>query len=240
MKKFNLFFSLILLTFFSSCNNDDNNCTSGEGQIVDETRSVADFTEVFVELSGNVLITQGGTTQEVVVRSHANIIPLVETKVTSGGILTITVNGCTGSVNQLDILITTPDIESLILNGSGNIEGQNSFDMDQLDLILNGSGNITAQGTFGDLLMTITGSGNFTGSGSADNFGATVNGSGNISSFDLQSKNCAVLVTGSGNSELSVSDSLQVTITGSGNVQYKGDPVVNENVTGSGTVEKVD
>ena len=52
----------------------------------------------------------------------------------------------------------------------------------------------------------------------------------------MKSNIATLRVTGSGNSQVSTRDTLNVTILGSGDVAYSGSPTVNASIAGSGKV----
>ena len=145
---------------------------------------------------------------------------------------------------------------SISLLGSGNISAD-SLTATALDLHLSGSGNIrlaavsagqvTASiGGSGDINMDalsaqkisakISGSGNFILSGKAADQSVDILGSGAYRAADLKGETASVRVTGSGNSQVSVTGTLNVTILGSGDVTYSGTPKVTTSVAGSGKV----
>jgi phage-related protein len=65
-----------------------------------------------------------------------------------------------------------------------------------------------------------------------------ISGSGDVRNFGLQATKAKVKVSGSGNTEITVSNFLDVRINGSGDVYYKGNPSVNADISGSGKVVK--
>ena len=72
--------------------------------------------------------------------------------------------------------------------------------------------------------------------GSAWEHSINISGSGNVRAFGLDTKSTYVRISGSGNSEVTVQDYLNVTISGSGSVYYKGNPDIEANISGSGTI----
>jgi hypothetical protein len=76
--------------------------------------------------------------------------------------------------------------------------------------------------------------------GITEEFETEISGSGHVRAFDLVAKRANAKISGSGNCELTVTQSLDARISGSGNIRYKGDPSVNVNVSGSGKVTRVD
>jgi hypothetical protein len=137
----------------------------------------------------------------------------------------------------LTIHITAATLEGVAISGSGDITGNEEFISDRFYADIAGSGDISMTVKVGHLQSNISGSGSIYLSGSANTYDAKITGSGDVDAFDLQTRNSAVVITGSGNCRVNVSDKLQAKITGSGDVLYKGDPRISQAITGSGKVK---
>ena len=61
-----------------------------------------------------------------------------------------------------------------------------------------------------------------------------------ITCVPTSSKNATVVLMGSGNVRLSVSDQLNVQLLGSGDVDYIGDPKLSTSKMGSGSVNRIE
>lgn len=248
---------LVTVFVLTSCNK-----IKGSGPEVTEERSLEAYSAIAAEFPGDVLITYGNA-YKLSIEGQQNIIDELETVVTNN-LLTIKFkkNNIIKNADQLTVRITTPDIKSLRLNGSGNMMVHNTIESNQLSLSIYGSGNMHLAGVAAQELSTnITGSGNLdigelsaelldasiTGSGDMEVNGGTVTdekikvtGSGNIELLSLRAANSEVQLTASGNVRIWVTDHLKVKITGSGSVYYKGEPSVDEvTITGSGRLKKL-
>ena len=126
-----------------------------------------------------------------------------------------------------------------MLAGSGNILGDGPFETSSIRMSILGSGNITMEVYCENVDAEIPGSGNISISGQSDISDAHISGSGNIMAFNLESRSCEVSITGSGNCDVNVTETLDVHISGSGSVRYKGNPTVNSTITGSGSVIRI-
>ena len=66
-----------------------------------------------------------------------------------------------------------------------------------------------------------------------------LDGSGNVSAYGVKSNECTASISGSGNIEVSVSQSLEGIIAGSGSINYQGDAQVKQmGISGSGRIRK--
>ena len=231
------------LISFTSCEGDDNpapGCIKGEGTVTTSTLSVAEFSGIELAISSNVTINQGAT-QKVEATGHPNIIDKIITSVSNGVWKIDFEDGCYEDF-ELSIEITIPSINQLDVSGSGDLLVNNfSNQTGELSADINGSGNITLNDFEGitNFDASLTGSGSFTGNSdiaSLETFSLTISGSGEYLGFEISSDDCVVNSLGSGNSELTAQNSLNVTLTGSGDVSYKGSATLTSNVTGSGRV----
>ncbi len=228
-------------------------CERGLGTRVTETVSVPDFTGIDLEISGDVYLTQGDELL-VEVKGQENIIDLLDLDVTDG-VWRIRFTECVRKVSDFDIYITLPKLTSAHLSGSGNIEGETPFDVDDLDLKVSGSGNISLDVTGNNITSKISGSGNIrlaldaqtlvstiTGSGNNHLTGKVpthdfeVKGSGDVMGFELITDDTFIKISGSGKAEVYADNTLDVDISGSGNVFYKGSPALDVKISGSGEV----
>lgn len=216
MKRY--FFILMALMALASCKKDR---VSGSGEIATETRNVANFYNVSVSGSTNVIITRGDNF-EVKVKAYENIIPYLETKVQDGTLLIAFKENSNISNDNSEVFITMPSLNSVATSGSGNISSTGEF---------LGSGNFKA---------STSGSGDISiGGGTAGNFQINISGSGDVKSFGFTAQQTVVNIEGSGNAEVTVLQNLNADIKGSGNVYYKGNPpTVNSKISGSGQVIK--
>lgn len=189
---------------------------NGSRNIVSQNRSGAAFQTLLSNGSINVYVQQGNFYM-MTVRTDDNLLPYLETQVING-VLTI---GFRSNVNVsasvAEVYITVPFIQSMTINGSGNIVGQGNLNSDFLELNINGSGYI-------DL------------SGFTEQLRASISGSGNIRAWGLTARNADIRVIGSGNVEINVLRDLFASISGSGNIYYTGNPRLSTNINGSGRV----
>jgi hypothetical protein len=216
MKRY--FFVVMALMVLVSCKKDR---VSGSGEIITETRNVANFYNVSVSSSTNVSITRGDNF-EVKVKAYENIVPYLETKIQDGTLLIAFKDNSNIRNDNSEVFITMPSLNSVATSGSGNITSTGAF---------LGSGNFKA---------STSGSGNISiDGGSADNLQVNIYGSGGVKSFGFVAQQTVVNSEGSGNAEITVMQNLNATISGSGNVYYKGNPAtINSKITGSGQLIK--
>jgi hypothetical protein len=236
---------------------------TGSGNVTSETRQVSNFSAVRLEGIGDVIITQEETTS-FRMEAEDNLIPYIKTEV-RGDTLVIGIKDQYMGTNlrptkPIKYYVSTPDLNSVTLAGSGNIitsavkadafkvsllgSGNISNDTltaSSLDINLAGSGNITfGVVTARSVTSVIAGSGNIRLSGEVTEQTARIVGSGDYRASDLESQTATIRVTGSGNSQVTVANTLNVSILGSGDVNYHGTPKLNTTIAGSGHVRSDD
>ena len=120
MKTSNVFlgFLAILTVTFSSCDKD-NSCINGQGGDVTRIINLANFNEIDLAEAANVTIRQGQT-QEIRVTAPSNIIDLLD-KTVSGERWDIDFGNDCGKDYRMSIDITIPNLDNIILSGSGKL-----------------------------------------------------------------------------------------------------------------------
>ncbi|MCY1720323.1 DUF2807 domain-containing protein [Prolixibacteraceae bacterium Z1-6] len=234
MKTVKLFFvsTIVLLAGATSCVTDT---IEGNGIVTSEGRIAANFDKVKSSGDFEVHITHGDN-YEVIVIAEENVIPYIETRV-SNGILHIDSDNLTTIRNRIpmEVFITTPSLEGIILSGSGTIT-TDYFSGKKMDILLSGSGKIRTACNTNEVKSVVSGSGTITISGTTSEADFAISGSGKIDAIDLASIDCHTATSGSGDMWISVDHQLKVNISGSGNVFYYGQPNLETHISGSGNV----
>lgn len=186
----------------------------GNGEIGEESRDVGAFTGIANRGSGLVRFMVGAE-RRVTVEADTNILPYVRTEVRGGVLVLITEPGASISPTRLVYRITAPDLRSLAIEGSGDVEA--GVEVDELSVEIEGSGDVVLTGAAADARFRIE-------------------GSGDIEAADLAVVDAEVTIRGSGNVALQASRTIDVDIAGSGDVRYRGGAKVTVRDSGSGRV----
>ena len=72
--------------------------------------------------------------------------------------------------------------------------------------------------------------------GGSSKAGISISGSGNYFGESFKIGTAEIHISGSGNCECNVTESLRASVSGSGNVTYEGNPKLDAHVSGSGKV----
>lgn len=227
---------LLLAVSFTSCKKHLFNSIKGKGETVTETRGLSGFNKISLDIDADVYYTQDSV-YYVEISAQQNVMNVITTEISSGE-LEIDSKKWIRKHNGIKIIVHSPDLYSLDISGSGNIESASAISTSTLELNVSGSGNISlASVNSAELEAKISGSGNISASGGVvTNQKLTISGSGNVEMTGLSANHSDAKISGSGNISVWALDQLKATISGSGDVRYKGNPAVNTTISGSGSV----
>lgn len=142
---------------------------------------------------------------------------------------------------EIDIKLTSKEIEYLSVQGSGNIFTSKIIESPSLDLNIAGSGDIKISKVKADHIdANISGSGDIVLSGKSvgKELDIDIAGSGDVIAYQYETESAFIRIAGSGDCEVNVNNYLDVKIFGSGDVSYKGEPSVKTSISGSGKVHQ--
>lgn len=209
----------------------------GSGKLATEKRNVPSFHSIELSGTGNVYLQQGNE-QALTITTDANLMSELNTDVFNGK-LKIGFEHEVNHISRLDIQITLKELKGLKISGSGNIKGKEIFKATDLNINISGSGEIILETTAETISSNISGSGKINLKGRVKAENVRISGSGNYTAFDLFSDKATVVIQGSGNCRINVTQELDAEISGSGNLEYQGRPVVNIKSAGSGRIKAV-
>lgn len=226
---------ILFILINSSCKK-----ITGYGPVISEIRNANGFSEIESQIAGDLRISQDSN-YSLIVEGQQNILDQLITEVRDNRLNIRFKNGTFISGKKLIIHITTPTVEKLYLNGSGNIAFTSPIESVRLYLKISGSGDINLQEVNADDLdAKISGSGEMTISGgSVHNETLNISGSGNMDFINLKAENADIALSGSGDAQVYVTHYLNAKISGSGNIYYKGTPAIDADISGSGSVKRL-
>ena len=219
---------------------------SGAQLLVAQTsqkRDVPAFTEIALKIGANVHVKQGST-QSVEMKGQASTLEKLITEVKDRKLVIRYPNDTwfnKWNPGNVDIYITMPQVDGLIISGSGSIVSEGKIESRILDVTISGSGDIKLDDLKAEkVTATLSGSGNIHlfGKQNAAELKAIVSGSGNVRAIEFPAEKVDVRISGSGNCWVNSVKNLDVKLAGSGNVVYRGNPSVDSTVAGSGKVKE--
>lgn len=212
---------------------------AGSGRVVSETRPIGDFNAIAVNGALRLDVRQAGA-PSLRVQGDDNLLPLLETRVESGGRLVIRPKRGVELRPRQPIVVTVDAVTLKALSAAGNNQvNVSGLKTPALTLDLSGSGDAVLRDLVTDSLsIDLAGSGDVDADGSARRLTVSIAGSGGLRATGLKSEEAEVAIAGSGDARVAAARRLQVSIAGSGSVRYAGDPVVRESIVGSGRVRR--
>lgn len=210
----------------------------GNGNSITTSRTTSSYN--LIKCSGFMdFILVKGTEGNIKIEGEENLLEYIITEVKNNVLIVKVKNGKNiKSTRGNDIKITIPfeDIEKVSLSGSGDLWNKDIINTTSFDVALAGSGDIVLDINTTLVNGSISGSGDLTLKGNTNNLVAKVTGSGDFHSFDLQSNNTEVSISGSGNAKVVSNEILKARVAGSGDIVYKGNPEKDTKVSGSGSI----
>ncbi|MFY7652718.1 MAG: GIN domain-containing protein, partial [Chitinophagaceae bacterium] len=142
--------------------------------------------------------------------------------------------------NNVKLTITTPVLEEIYVQGSGNVKSTNKFTGgNELKIKISGSGDVKLAVNTPKVSSSISGSGNISLEGETKENNIEISGVGDYNASELLAESASVKISGSGNVKLHADANLNVKISGSGDVFYKGSPAITESISGSGSIKQL-
>lgn len=233
MKKIHVLALLVLISSTAFIFSDDKPVI----QTISEQRELGKFNSIKLTCKANIYITQGSS-QSVTIKTDNKTLTSLKTEV-NNNLLTISLFTFTPP-QILDIDIVMEDINSLTVNGSGNIKVNSELNNDALNLFVNGSGTITTKINSANIYTKIFGSGNINLSGSVKTYDLEITGSGQVNASDLTSDAVNITLGSAGICNIKVVNELNIKINGAGEIKYYGTPAkIKIKINGSGSVESM-
>ncbi len=212
----------------------------GEGPVVAENRAPGYFDRLELQDGIQVYINHSNEPKfSVRIEAPENIVPYIETTVVNDKLIIQDRRRRNWRNGYATVYVTVDTLEEITSNGSGDIYASNLMGPSTY-IGISGSGDMDlGMNITNDVRLDISGSGDLEMTGGAHLLDMYLSGSGDFQGRNFNVDNCEIDVTGSGNAEVYVSDSLDVRITGSGDVYYWGNPgFVSQWITGSGNLIK--
>jgi hypothetical protein len=190
----------------------------GNGQIKTEERQVGAFANL--DAGGAFEIEWESGSPALRITTDENLLPYIENNV-SDDTLRLRTRDHIWPTHGIKVVISSPT------RTGGRIRGAVKLTVKQLSgptfaLESKGASEVTLSGNVDRLLVDMTGASQLAAAG-------------------LQAKTAEISTTGAGDSEVAVTDMLNVVITGAGKVTYAGNPAtIKKQITGAGSIRHKD
>lgn len=262
MKKLTLITLFALMTVgMTSCFFDHTPfCMTGGGAIVTKEFDLESFNSISAETVYDIEIVQGNE-QKVIAEGHENMMSQLDLRVINNHLGCDLINDCYSSF-KMKLYITVPEIKNVEVTSTGDITIKEFKGLKSLDLTSTSTGNIIAEGNFkiednlvikststGDIEIDVetdeintymSSTGNVSISGTCNVQTIDLTSTGDYNGYNLYSKDCSVVSSGTGNTYVYVENNLDVVISSVGDVLYKGSPRVHVSDSSVGSLISVD
>jgi len=240
MKRF-LFFTVLIITLFTSCREILGKKIKGNGHITRQARSMESFSGVNV--SGNIdVILSSDSARSVSVETDSNLTQYIITEV-RGDMLNISYKKGINPkpTKTVNVFVSSPSFAKLKASGACDINTSNKItSTGTIDLTLSGSSDARLELNAPRVEASLSGACTVQMKGETKDLVIKGTGSTDIKCFELMTENANIRISGAGEAEVNASLKLDVKVTGAGTVKYKGNAQVSQSVTGSGSVKKVE
>lgn len=190
----------------------------GNGHVVNDTRAVPDFTEVFA--SGGLRLEWQPGSPSVTIRTDENLLRHIDVSAHDGE-LHIRTHDELRPTHHIVVTMSSPALHGASLQGAVRLTANN---------LAGPKFYVQARGA-SDLHLA----------GSVDEFLVELTGASDLKARDLHTKTTEITARGASSAAVTVSDTLRVSITGAGSVGYYGNPTtVEKHVTGAGSINHKD
>lgn len=212
----------------------------GEGELQTETRNVTDFSGVSASISGKIYY-KIDPVYKVEITAQPNILDVIQATKINGHLLLKVKDGVRIKSNEeITVNISAPTADYFHLSGTGDLVATGNITATDLDMSISGTGNLTVSSvTVTDKIKAeISGSGDISvQSGTARSEDLRISGNGKLFMDGVVAEKATTAISGSGDVQVNVSQTLDATISGSGSVYYRGHPLISTNISGSGKVK---
>ena len=190
----------------------------GNGHIVTDTRSVADFSEI--EANGGFYIEWRSGPPSLSITTDQNLLQYITTE-NEGHLLRLHSRGNLWPTHHIIVAISSPNRAGAKLTGAARLTA-NQLSGHNFAVQSTGAARVHLEGNVDDLITDMT-------------------GASHLEADSLQTKTAEISSTGASHAEVAVSESLRVSITGAGKVIYSGNPAnVEKHVSGAGKIQHKD
>lgn len=235
MKKLSILLTLVMSSIlFYSCDKT----IKGEGEIVQQVKSVDNFTQVISNIKDPVIVTQGGDFK-VVLKGQQNIIDNIRVYAQYGKLrIEYKDDAKFSNYKPVEVLVNLPVLTNAsVENGTMNLLGK--FQSNKLNFRVNGVGVILADEVAVDTLSAdIFGKGQLkVNQGNVVKETISTFGNSYADMIGVVADTAIVKLSGSGDIYVNVLEFLDVNISGSGDVYYKGQPDIQQQIKGTGSLK---
>lgn len=233
-----LLLSLLLFSvpLFAQRNGDG---IVGSGNITDETRNVASYDRLLVDLTINVRIAEGapGTVD---VKGEDNVLPYVEIAVNNGELrVGLSRKAKYKDTKPVTVTIHRTALRSIQAKTACTITADVPVVSDQLTVSLNEACRLTADLDVQQLTVTLQAASSVTLRGKARTARFELDGASRVAAEQLRIAKADLTLNGASHATVDVSDNLSASADGVSKITYSGSPTIDaQRTAGLSTIKR--
>jgi hypothetical protein len=238
MKKTAIFLSVMLMILLAAgCVVNIHDSISGNGKVVNQERSLANFTGVKTGSGIDVYLTQGDQFH-VEVEADENLQEWIRTEV-NGNVLHIYTEKTIRSAKSKKVNVTCKTLDQIDVSSAGDVTGLNKFKVDLLDIELSSAGELKLEVEANEIKISLSSAGNAYLKGSTGKLKADLSSAGDLNAYELEAKAGDISVSSAGNARVFVTEEASFRSSSAGSIHYHGEPRIQEiNTSSAGSVNK--
>ncbi|MDR1761879.1 MAG: DUF2807 domain-containing protein [Bacteroidales bacterium] len=209
----------------------------GNGKLVTSERNVSGFQKIDVSGDADVRFHKS-TEYRAVITIDSNLEEHVEIVVKNDELKIKTKRGRNLRHTKFQVDVYCPTVTGVDMSGSGSFESEDKVISSMFRLDISGSGKVNVAVECENFFADISGSGKITATGNSNSTDIDISGSGKFHGKEFTTHNAEITVSGSGDINIDVINTLKAKISGSGNINYSGNPAIDSKVSGSGKIKK--
>lgn len=228
----------LLALFVSSCAFDINfgEGTKGNGQIVEESRSITEeFTAVYAAEGIDVFVQQADKFS-INVEADENIIDLIATDI-EGGKLKIHAAENIGRATK-KVFVSLPVIDHLSSSSGADLIVENEINVEKLELDASSGSDLEVEVNATEIDADASSGADIRVSGKTDILIANASSGADIKARELSAKKCTADASSGADIAVNVAESLTADASSGADISYSGDPTVQKNKSVSGSVRR--
>lgn len=236
-----LLLSLGMIILLSSCHYLERHRIKGDGEVIQQAHTVADFKGVEVSGAIEMYLTQDAV-YSVKVETDKNLQQYIEVY-KDGDILRVRTADNTNldPTGKIKVYVSAPSYRKVGASGACKVIAESKLSADgTMDIDLSGASEANLDIKAPNVSVDATGACSVTLKGETKNLSIDGSGSTNVRAFDLLSENADVEISGAGDVDVYASVKLDANATGASSIRYKGNATVSTDISGAGSVKKMD
>jgi len=194
------------------------NIKQGSSIVKEKKLELKPFEKIDSDVAMDIIIEESSS-YSCVIKADDNLLNLVEI-VNSGGTLKIRTKGSYQTSSDMKLYIKTKKLNHLKVAGSSNVVLK-SIHSDNLFLNIDGSSDIVAKG------------------GAIGSLRIVADGAYDLDLSSLKTKGADIILNGSGEVKVNVSEVLTAKVRDSATLSYRGSPRISTDIRDSGDIEKI-